>query len=55
MGVTIQNLFVWGFFKFVWWRAEEQYFDYRDNCPELTLRSDLDPNVPEHLLRPFKM
>jgi hypothetical protein len=25
-GATIQNMFVWGFFKFVWWRAIEQYF-----------------------------
>jgi hypothetical protein len=53
MGVTIQNLFVWGIFKSVWWRASEQYFYPRDDCTEPTLRSDMDPNMPEHLLRPY--
>ena len=38
-GVTIQNLFVWGIFKFVWWRAKEQYFHHRDHCTEPSLRS----------------
>jgi hypothetical protein len=52
MGVTIQNLFVWGFFKFVWWRASEQYFHDRDHCTTPPLRSDMDPNVPQCLLRP---
>ena len=32
MGFTIQNLSVWGIFKFVWWRASEQYFNHRDHC-----------------------
>ena len=50
--VIIQNLFVWGFFKFVWWRVRERYFDHRDHCSEPTLRSDMDPSMPERLLRP---
>jgi hypothetical protein len=52
MGVTIQNLVVWEIFKFVWWWAVEQYFDHQDHCSEPTLRSNIDPNMPEHLLRP---
>jgi hypothetical protein len=52
MGVTIQNLFVWGFFKFVWWRERKQYFYDRDQCTKPPLRSDMDPNVPERLVRP---
>jgi hypothetical protein len=51
-GVTIQNLFVWGVFKFVWWRAKKTVFYHWDHCTEPTLRSDMDPNVPERLLRP---
>ena len=51
-GVTIQNLSKCGFFQFVWWRAREQYFNNRDHCLKPTLRSDMDPNVPERLLRP---
>ena len=51
MGVTIQNLVVWEIFKFVWWWAVEQYFDHQDHCSEPTLRSNIDPNMPEHLLR----
>ena len=27
-------------------------FQDRDHCSEPTLRSDMDPNVPERLLRP---
>jgi hypothetical protein len=50
--VIVQNLFVWGFFKFVWWLAGEQYFDHRDHYPEPTQYSNIDPNVPERLLRP---
>ena len=30
---------------------EKQYFHHQDYCPEPTLRSDMDPNVPERLLR----
>ena len=51
-GVTIQNLFVWEFFKFVRWRASEQYFDHWDHCAELTLGYDMGPNMPERLFRP---
>jgi hypothetical protein len=29
------------------------YFDHRDHRTKPPLRSDMDPNVPEHLLRPF--
>jgi hypothetical protein len=31
---------------------KEQYFHHRDHCTEPTLRSDMDPNMPEHPLRP---
>jgi hypothetical protein len=51
-GVIIQNILGWEFFKFVWWWAKEQYFDLRDHCTTPTLRSDMDPNMPERLLRP---
>jgi hypothetical protein len=34
-GVTIQNLFVWEFFKFVWWQAGKQYFYHRDHCTKI--------------------
>ena len=40
------------FFKFVRWWAREQYFHHRDQCTKPSLRSDMDPNVPERLLRP---
>ena len=43
MGVIIQNLFVWGFLKFVWWRASKQYFYHGDYCSSAILRSDMDP------------
>ena len=49
MGVTVQNLFPWGFFKSVWWRASKQYFQHRDHCTIATLRSDMDPNMPERV------
>jgi hypothetical protein len=51
MGVTIQNLFLWGVFKFVLWWVLEEYFDHRDRCTTPPLRSDMDPNMPERLLR----
>ena len=44
--------FVWEIFKFVWWRAKEQYFHDRDQRTKPPLRPDMDPNVPERLLRP---
>jgi hypothetical protein len=47
-----KNFFYEDIFKFVWWRGMEQYFDNRDQCTTPTLRSDMDPNVPERLLRP---
>jgi hypothetical protein len=52
MGVTIQNLILWGFFRFVWEQAIKQYFDHRDQCTEPTLMSDMDPSMPERFLRP---
>ena len=41
-----------GIFKVVWWRASEQYLHHRDHCTEPTLRSNIDPNIPQRLLRP---
>ena len=54
MGATIQNLFLWGFFKFVWWRATEQYFNHRDRCTSPTLRSNIDQlaGIEDFFLRP---
>jgi hypothetical protein len=31
------------------------FIQQRDQCTKPQLRSDMDPNVPERLLRPFKM
>ena len=51
-GSYYKKPFCVGIFKFVWWRAGEQYFHHQDHCTTTTLRSDMDPNMPEHLLRP---
>jgi hypothetical protein len=29
---------------------ETVFFNHRDHCTKPSLRSDMDPNVPEHLL-----
>ena len=48
----MENLNVWGVFKFVLWRGSEQYFHHWDHSSTPILRSDMYPNMPERLLRP---